>query len=164
MKTRHIKIRHIIYTLLLIIAATATSSCTQPDGYIGKWFGSWYLEEMLIDGEIDQQYATNKENDTRQVMISFHGKIFNMAYLGGTEIYGSWSYAGEVLTLIANYGEGSGSDYPNLFNPFPVVMHLPADVEQVEITVTHIGSKTMQWQYIDQNGRLITYNFKKYPA
>lgn len=149
-------------TLLFIIVGMmfGMASCTQPDGNIGDWFGSWYLEEMLIDGEIDSEYADNKTQNTMQVMVSFQGKIFNMAYINGNEIYGQWSYAGEVLTLIADYTE---MEYPPKFDPFPVVMHLPGDVEQVEITVTYINSKTMQWQFIDQNGSLITYNFRKYP-
>lgn len=138
------------------------NSCTHPDGDIGDWFGSWHLEEILINGQPDEEYAQNRENDRLQVMVSFQGKIFNMAYLNGPEIYGSWSYAGEVLTLIANYNAGSGSS-SSLFDPFPVVLHFPGDVEQVEITVTKITGRYMQWQLIDINGNLLTYNFRKYP-
>lgn len=145
-----------LYLALILLPALWFSSCTQPDGYIGDWFGSWHLESILINGEEDTDY---KEN----IMVSFQGKVFNLAYIDGTEIYGTWSYAGEILTLIAGYDAGSGVDYPHLFNPFPVVLHFPADVEQIEITVSNINSGTMQWQYIDQNGQLLTYNFKKYP-
>lgn len=149
--------------LFLIITAIAVGSCTHLDGDIGDWFGSWHLEEMLINGEIDEEYAENQKTDHRQVMVSFQGKIFNMAYIGNREIYGTWNYAGEVLTLVANYNAGSGYEAPDDFDPFPVVLHFPGDVEQVEITVNYINKKTMQWQLIDQNGRLITYNFRKYP-
>ena len=148
-----------IISALFIISFFA-SSCTHLDGDIGDWFGSWHLEQMLIDGQIDETYAKNQKNV--QVMISFQGKVFNIAYLNGDEIYGTWSYAGEILTLIAGYNTGGGSN-SSLFNPFPVVLHLPADVEQIEITVTRINGSTMQWQYIDQNGQLITYNWRKYP-
>ena len=137
------------------------SGCMQHDGYIGDWFGSWHLEEMLIDGEVDEQYAENQKNDDKQVMVNFQGKIFNMAYIQGSEIYGTWSYAGEILTLIASYHSGNGYNNPIWFTPYPVVLHFPADVEQIEITVNYINGKTMQWQYIDQNGRLITYNWRK---
>lgn len=152
----------ILKSLLSIIIIAISTSCTQPEGHIGDWFGSWHLEEMLINGEIDQEYADYQKEDRWQVMVSFHGNIFNMAYLNGSEIYGTWNYAGEILTLIANYNTGSGYQSPD-FNPYPTILHFPADVEQVEITVTSIGSKTMQWQLIDQNGKLITYNFRKYP-
>lgn len=151
---------------LVFITTLLLSGCTQHDGYIGNWFGSWYLQNMYIDGKIDQEYESYKDNENiynrREVMVSFQGKIFNMAYLEGNEIYGTWSYAGEILTLIANYNAGGGSVSPN-FTPYPKVMHFPENQEQIEITVTAINGKTMQWQYIDQNGRLITYNFKKYP-
>lgn len=144
--------------MLMLLTAILASGCTKHDGDIGEWFGSWHLEGMLINGEPDQEYADNRENDKNQVMISFQGTIFQMAYLESSEMYGSWSYAGEVLTLIA--GKGYESPY---FNPYPTVLHFPADVEQVEITVTYITGKTMQWQLIDQNGDLITYNWRKYP-
>lgn len=151
------------YILFSLIALCLTS-CTQPDGNIGDWFGSWHLEEILINGEVDPDYRQyREENNSMQVMVSFQGKVFNMSYLNGPEIYGSWSYAGEVLTLIASYNAGSGYQY-STFNPYPTVLHFPADEEQIEITVTEINGKTMQWQYIDQNGRLLTYNFRKYPG
>ena len=130
--------------------------CTQPDGYIGDWFGSWHLESIDIDGDEDSGYADN-------IMFSFQGKVFNCAYMEVAEIYGVWSYAGEVLTLNAGYNSGSGANVDYLFNPFPVAMHFPAGIDEVEITVTHLNSQTMQWQYIDQDGRLLTYNFRKYP-
>lgn len=142
--------------LLFFSLIPLTQSCMQWNGDIGEWFGSWHLESLLINGEKDEDYKGN-------IMISFQGKIFDFAYMEAAEIYGSWSYAGEVLTLIAGYNEGNGASLPHLFNPFPVALHFPADVEQIEITVTEMNGKTMQWQYIDQNGDLITYNFKKYP-
>lgn len=147
----------ILYFIGIILALMSTG-CTKTDGDIGDWFGSWHLETIIINGEEETSYTDNPE-----IMFSFQGNIFNAAYMERAEIYGSWSYAGEILTLVANYNAGSGSSVPYLFNPFPVAMHLPADVDMVEITVTEINGRTMQWQYIDQNGRLLTYNFRKYP-
>ena len=144
--------------ILVLTLTLLLGSCTQPDGHIGDWFGSWHLETIMINGEEETSYSENPE-----IMFSFQGKVFNASYMERAEIYGSWSYAGEVLTLVASYNAGSGANNKNLFDPFPVAMHLAADVEQVEITVTEINGKTMQWQYIDQNGRLLTYNFRKYP-
>lgn len=141
-----------------IIVTLMPSGCTKTDGDIGYWFGSWHLETILINGEEEASYSNNPE-----IMFSFQGNIFNAAYMERNEIYGSWSYAGEILTLIAGYNAGGGASNPNLFNPFPIAMHFPADVDQIEVTVTEINGKTMQWQYIDQNGDLLTYNFRKYP-
>ena len=141
-----------------IIVALVSAGCSKTDGDIGYWFGSWHLETIMIDGEEETSYSENPE-----IMFNFQGKVFNASYMERDEIYGSWSYAGEVLTLIAGYNAGGGASNPNLFNPFPVALHFPADVDQIEITVTELNNKTMQWQYIDQNGRLITYNFRKYP-
>lgn len=150
-------LRKYVLPLLIGVFSIMLSGCTQHDGYIGKWFGSWHLEEIIIDGQEDTSYS---DNSRRQVMVSFQGQIFNMAYVEGSEIYGSWSYEGETLTLITQLEEAPSSAS---FNPYPVVLFFPADVEQVEITVTSLESRTMQWQRIDPNGRLVTYNFKKYP-
>lgn len=160
------KRNNILLSTIFVFIAMMTGGCVQHDGYIGNWFGSWYLEEMLINGDVDQAYeeAINREpvSSRRAIMVSFQGNIFNMAYINGSEIYGTWSYAGEILTLVANYNAGGGSVSP-YFNPYPIELHFPADEAQLEITVTEINGKTMQWQYIDQNGNLITYNFRKYP-
>lgn len=151
-----------IKLLILCLTLGFFSGCTQPDGKIGDWFGSWYLEEMMIDGETDEDYASNKQEDRLQVMISFQSNVFNIGYLNGSAIYGTWSYAGEILTLIAGYNSGSG--YNSLyFNPYPIVMHFPAEIEELEITVTKLTGRIMQWQHTDTQGRLITYNFRKYP-
>lgn len=147
--------KKIIYTFLLVILALSTS-CTHTDGDIGPWFGSWYLEEILVNGEKESSYQ-------KDIMISFQGDMFKFGYIDRAEIYGLWDYAGEILTLDASYNAGNGAGIDYLFNPFPVAMHFPADIDQVQITVTKIENSNMQWQYIDQNGRLLTYNFKKYP-
>lgn len=155
-------LKKILFILLTLSLSLVFSSCTQPDGYIGKWFGSWYLEEMLINGEVDEEYAAYQQEGRFQVMVSFQGNIFHMAYIGGQAIYGTWSYAGEVLTLVASYNAGSATNSP-YFDPYPKVLHFPASIEQMEITVSQLYSKTMQWQIIDPEGRLVTYNFRKYP-
>lgn len=161
-------IQFILRSCILFLIFNLFTGCTQPDGYIGKWFGSWFLEEMLIDGEVDEEYeyylkeSTVAEGINRQVMISFHANVFNIGYLSTDEIYGTWSYAGETLTLVSSYHSGSGHNSP-AFDPFPIVLHFPKGQEVMEIPVTKFTSDIMQWQLIDPEGRLITYNFRKYP-
>lgn len=146
----------------LVPVAVLLGSCTQHDGNIEEWFGSWHLESIYIDGELDREYAANQEQDVRQIMISFQSGVFQMAYIGSSQIFGKWSYAGETLTLIAD-PNSVGYINPAYLNPFPTVMYFPANVYQLEITVTELNGRTMQWQHIDPAGRLITYNFRKYP-
>ena len=152
---------------IIFMTTVLLSGCTQPEGNIGHWFGSWYLQEILIGGEIDKDYegylADDKTLDRLDVLVSFQGNVFNMGYLNGNTIYGTWSYAGETLTLIASYNAGGGYE-DSRFNPYPKVLYFPAGEEEMEITVTKLTSRTMQWQYTDQAlGKVITYNFKKYP-
>lgn len=152
----------ILIVPIVVLSVILLTQCTQPEGNIGKWFGSWYLEEMLINGSLDEEYASNKEEGKLQVLVSFQGNVFNMSYLNGAAIYGTWSYSGEILTLVASYNAGGGYDSPD-FNPYPVVLRFPEGIEQMEITVSYLYSRSMRWQLIDQEGNLITYNFKKYP-
>ena len=154
--TKAILLTAILFTL------PAVTGCTQPDGYIGDWFGTWYLEEMLLDGEPDQVYADFKAKDEHQVVVSFQANVVNFSYLNGSEIYGTWSYAGDTLTLISSYSSGAGhTSY--WFDPYPIVMHFPSGQDQLEVTVTRLGSRAMQWQYVIPSGQLVTYNFRKYP-
>ena len=142
----------------MVLLITMFSSCSDPEQTNSPLFGSWHLETIMINGEPDKGY-----NDNPEIMVSFQGKIFNMAYMERAEIYGTWSYAGEILTLIAGYNAGSGANVGYLFNPFPVSMKFPAGTDQLEITVSEIKGNEMQWQYIDDEGDLLTYNFRKYP-
>lgn len=137
----------------------AVTSCMDADPTDPPiWLGSWHLETMAVNGEPDTEY-----NEDPEIMASFEGNVFNLAYIERAEIYGSWSYAGETLTLIASYNAGSGANVTYLFNPFPVAMKFPEGLEEVEITVTSLQKKRMQWQYIDKNGDLRTCDFVKFP-
>lgn len=144
------------YILLISVLFFPMQSCMQWNGDIGDWFGSWHLESMYIDGEQDTGYKGD-------IMVSFQGKIVNLAYMEVGEIYAAWSYAGMTLTLIAGYEAGSGASMPSRFDPFPIALHFPKGEDMVEVVVTSMTNKSMQWQYIDAQGQLITYNFKKYP-
>lgn len=148
---------NITLTLLITVLATAClPSCMQWHDTEGPWFGSWHIESLYINGEPDESY-----NADPNIMISFEANIFDMGFLDGDEIYGTWNYAGEMLTLNASYKAGTW--YNPQFKPFPVALHFLEGVEMVEISVTSLQNKTMQWQYIDQNDDLITYNLRKYP-
>lgn len=148
-----------IISCLIIICCLGHTSCMQHDGYIGNWFGSWHLEEMLIDGVPDAAY---QEDESHQIMVSFQSDVFNMAYIDSAEVYGLWSYEGETLTMIADIRNGN-EFISTLLDPYPVLMKFPKGVAEIEVTVVEINKRTMQWQRVDPEGHLITYNFRKYP-
>lgn len=154
MKNPHAFLAALSLTVLLLFYG-----CTHTDNSLSPISGTWHLEEMIINGDLDQTYESNRQEGRLQVIVTFQGKIFHMSYNGGTSMYGSWEYSGEVLTLIAGKNEGN---YTTYFDPFPTVMHLPSGVTMAEVTVTRLQGTDMQWQAIDQNGQLITYNFRKY--
>lgn len=151
------KFSNLILSLLLLAVTSFTlQSCMQWNGDIGVWFGSWYLESMYVDGKSDPDYKDN-------IMISFQGKIIDLAYIEVGESVGTWNYEKPELTLILGFDAGSGASLPQLFDPFPVSLHFPSGINEVKVNVTTINSKEMQWQYLSPQGALITYNFKKYP-
>lgn len=148
--------------LLALFSILILTNCTQADGYIGDWFGSWYLEKIVKNGEQMPQYEGyySFKND---IMVSFQGEMFRMGYVDEQDIYGMWSYAGETLVLDARYNSGNGADMEDRFNPFPDPLGFTPGEEMVEVTVLQINSKTMEWQYIDSEGDVLTYFFRKYP-
>ena len=49
-----------IYTSLVAMAITLTltlTSCTENNGDIGEWFGTWHIETVTVDGVPDANYA-----------------------------------------------------------------------------------------------------------
>lgn len=155
MKTNKISIVFAFITALMLPLYTG---CMQWDDTDGPFFGSWHLQTIDIDGQPDQTYNSNPE-----IMISFAGQVFNLAYMERAEMYGTWVYGGEVLELNATYKAGNQATDTRFFNPYPLVMHFAEGQEIIQVSVTKVDKKTMQWQYEDLNGRLLTYNFKKYP-
>lgn len=45
--------------ILLCIAALLSTSCTQNNGNIGFWFGTWQCSEISVDGERQSDYTGN---------------------------------------------------------------------------------------------------------
>lgn len=148
--------RKILNGIFAVLLALCLQGCTQADGYIGDWFGSWHLEEVAIDGEPNESYDGS-------LIISFQGNLVKMTVIDRGDVFGTWEEAGETLTLNLSYGAGNAVHATWLFNPFPVMLLLPEGVDIIEMDVVTLKSKTMEWQYIDPDGRLLTYSFKKYP-
>lgn len=45
-----------IYILITLVAAMAMQSCTHNDGDIGRWFGTWHVESIEMDGTAIDSY------------------------------------------------------------------------------------------------------------
>lgn len=151
--------------MILCCVALLMQSCTQCDGDIGPWYGSWHIEAISIDGAEDVAY-------NGEIIVSFQGKIFNMGYAAeftvSNEEFGTWVYAGDTLTLSLGYNNGDASDVllPNgdkVFDPFPTPLHFASGEKTVTLKVLSNDGSKMCWQYTDPEGHLLTYSLRKYP-
>ncbi len=91
-------ITRIAIILTLLISA---GSCTQNDGMIGSWFGTWALDEILIDGVADADYT---EGST---FFSFQSSVVRVCRMDSEvtleDRYGTWESKDGYLTLDFSY-------------------------------------------------------------
>lgn len=100
-------IKHCIFSLsFMLIVIMGLNSCTQVDGHIGVWFGSWALESIECEGEKD-------ENFRKDIIISFQSDIYNLCQVDYCELYGSWKEEGSVLTLTPAWGAATVKEWPS---------------------------------------------------
>lgn len=102
--------------LTVLLTAATTSSCTQNDGHIGRWFGFWRLETITVDGEPDTAYDSN-------IVWAFQGDIIQISLmLPGHDLdsgYGTWTDGDGALTINFDYRSAEPTDYD-----LPAAMHL----------------------------------------
>lgn len=85
----------------MLALLTGAGSCTQNDGMIGTWFGTWALDEIQIDGVTDADYA---EGST---FFSFHSSVVRVCRMADEvtleDRYGTWESKDGYLTLDFSY-------------------------------------------------------------
>lgn len=90
--------RILISFLTLMLASL--SSCMHNDGNIGNLFGTWKIETIAIDGQLDSSY----EGD---VFVQFQTEVVRLVQVqhnyDHTEYFGSWSREGHNLLLDLHY-------------------------------------------------------------
>lgn len=82
--------RHIAFIPLLIIMLL-TSGCTQNNGEIDPWFGTWRLESLTCDGEPSDDY---------------HGQM-------------TWSFQNDIICLVTDLGHHSYTHRHGAHGPLP---------------------------------------------
>ena len=144
-------------TYILLLAATLLlGGCTQNDGNIGDWFGTWRLAEIQIDGQPDESYAGN-------VVWKFHSDIVSIMTVDDAEhealpAWGTWSEAEGVLTLNFTY---SDSDNPNEWDKYtpPASTHIPAGITRIDVVKLSTAEIVLKYVATDAT---YTYFLKKH--
>lgn len=123
------------------------SSCTQPGGQIGKWFGNWRSEEITVDGE-------EMPSDTyNPIMLAFQSSLFSMWSPGMSTLYGEWKDARGSIILQADPEAEPGSHFPDAMGF--------EDATTVELVILEINSKHLRLEWTSPRGEVWTYSFKK---
>ena len=160
--------------LVALIGSLTLCGCSQNDGYIGEYFGSWVFDEITVDGEPEAGYEGN-------LMISFQSSLFQMDLVvdvlevddegkyvnnGGEMIMGIWKEEGRTLTF---------SVYPKQCNhkitnkdgkPVPAFPDMSGfgsgtdDNLTVTLTIEKKTSDRMVWTRTDAGGRLWRYTLR----
>lgn len=151
---KHIK-QIILYITLLFVSA----ACTTNNGDIGLYYGSWALDEVLIDGVADAAW----NDDGRWTTWSFQNNVIGVTRVNEHQefeiCWGTWSEENGKLLLDYrhhddNYAAGTGQYRA----PYWIYM---TTNQVTELDITSQTSKAMTLNTVDSSGRKITYILRK---
>lgn len=153
------KLAYRIITLLII--ALTFNACTHNNGDIGELFGTWKLQSITIDGEIDSSYEDNvlwKFQSSVMCMIRANDSTHNRL-----ESWGTWSYANDDTLLELNFTH-TDNDNPKpgstKYSPLPET-HLPKSTI-FTLDIIKLNSSEMILIYHSIEGKEYQYKLKKW--
>lgn len=138
-----------IFTLfapLFLCLSVSLGSCRHPDGYIGHYLGNWSIEKIEVD-------STPLEGYRGDIMISFQGNIFLLAYIDGKETYGTWEEDGTTFSLRADYNAGAAQEMPSELGF--------GSNRRINMEIMEDKRKSMIWRYTADDGKVYTYYLRK---
>lgn len=147
-----------IAAVLCLIATMALSACLRDNGNIGDWFGTWHLESMDVDGEVDADYNGD-------ILWKFQNNIIMISQVNdllhtSTDSFGTWiEDDGRLLlnfTYSDDYNPGGGT---GIYAP-PASIYLKPGISEMEIKELTSGKLILVYQA--SNDVVITYFFKKW--
>lgn len=148
------------FIVLLIIALTF-NACTHNNGDIGGLFGTWKLQSITIEGEIDSSYDNN-------VLWKFQSSIMSMIRANDSthnrlETWGTWSYANDDTQLELNFTH-TDNDNPKpgstKYSPLPET-YLPKSTI-FTLDILNLNGSEMVLLYHSTDGKEYRYKFKKW--
>lgn len=142
----------ILKNIFAIIALALCTGCTQNNGNIGFWFGTWRVTQVTIDGEPDENYA----ND---LWFKFQTEVCDIIRVtdhnGNSEYWCKWSTSDDDKTLLLDYTFSGHAGY----NP-PACLPFQSDAINT-LTVTKHSSRSISLSYQTPSGSTYVYSLKK---
>lgn len=146
--------RGIQYVILLSVILCV--SCTRNNGDIGEYFGTWKLESMTVNGEIDAEYEGN-------IFWKFQASVFCMVKVWEHHDYesswGTWKELDGKLVIDYRHYDDNHEAGSDIYAP-NIETHLVADIN--ELTIISMSGSKMSLSYVDENGDTIIYKLKKW--
>lgn len=141
-------------SLLLIVGL---DGCTQNNGDIGPWFGTWKLDSMTINGAPDTEYAGN-------VLWKFQANLLSMIRVFGSheqyEMYGTWSEPQPgVLRIEFIYSDDAEPEGSMKYSPLPET-HLPPGISDLDIL--EMKGSRLYLRYLSAGGTVYEYRLTKW--
>lgn len=145
-----------MHKLIIIVLTLLFASCTSHNGGdIGPYFGQWKLEEMTVDGVVDDGYEDN-------IFWKFQDNIICMVVIGERhewmQYFGTWTEQGAVLTMQFTYGDAHNPPGTGAYCP-PAALHLPSGIFTMD--VISVSSSRMALSYRSPDGVVYGYRFTK---
>ncbi len=147
----------LISILLFVAAIVTTPGCTQNDGDIGPWFGTWRLEQILVDGTPDSSYG-------RDIIWKFQADVISMVVVddathSAISSWGTWSHTDRTLTLDFTYSDTANPAGSYKYAP-PAATHLPAAVSRLRVIKLSKGEIVLE--YVSEHNINYTYKLTKH--
>lgn len=143
---------------LLILSVLCLCGCMQHNGYIGDWFGTWYIESITVNGEENPAYQGN-------YFMQFQADKVRICEVDPAypdllaECFGSWQASGDVLELNFSY-TGGGNYWNPSERPNGTLMYTYLKPDINILKITSMTSKRMVLT-LSREDETIVYNLRK---
>lgn len=158
MKPTLLTVRSLILPALMA-ALLALQGCTCNNGDIGRWFGTWTVEQILTDGE---PYAAYEHN----MVWKFQNSVFSMQLINPDpgihdrqQRWGSWSETDGELILDFSHSDNIDAPGEGIYAPFAVSLLNRGGISALRITESKGNRLTLG--FTSAAGIKVTYIINK---
>lgn len=149
--------KNLISILLFLTVIISTPGCTQNDGDIGPWFGTWRLEQILVNGTPDSGY-------NRDILWKFQADVISMVAVNDVthtviSSWGTWTHTDNTLTLNFTYSDTDNPAGSYKYTP-PTATHLPAAISRLQVVALSKGEIVLE--YVSEQNINYTYKLAKH--
>lgn len=142
--------RMMLLTAVLLLAA-ATTGCDN-NGDIGRWYGSWLLQEITVDG----RPYTSWQSDDSWTTFAFQNNIVLVQRTNDTHddldvAWGTWTETNGTITMNFTHRDDTDNQYIYLppawigFEPGETTFTISGPDKALILTTTHTDGS--QWAY-----------------